>query len=284
MDEPHSKPMLPPDSTVVPIRDSWGGAWIRIVLVVLHVAMLAAAIALTPAGYFFELGYYVGTVLLFGSIFLWFLLYSLNTRRGVLVFCALALTQAGLIAFIGMRFRTENRAVQKIMAEAIQQRKEWETQMRPFSMDPLFEMCSGKRQLSSEELQELHTRARAAETKLNDLESAEIHWVAEIEIRVAAVSPGAARDFRAGVDSSQPESNKIMKLTRDYFTEIEWLTEFLIQRQRRYRVTSQGLVFDRAEDAKAFNEKIDAVARLQEQLNECTRKAEEALRQLPAAR
>jgi hypothetical protein len=75
-----------------------------------------------------------------------------------------------------------------------------------------------------------------------------------------------------------------MKLTRDYFTEIEWLTEFLIQRQRRYRVTSQGLVFDRAEDAKAFNEKIDAVARLQEQLNECTRKAEEALRQLSAAR
>ena len=43
-------------------------------------------------------------------------------------------------------------------------------------------------------------------------------------------------------------------------------------------------MFDRAEDAKAFNEKIDAVARLQEQLNERTRKAEEALRQLPAER
>jgi hypothetical protein len=284
MDEPHSEPMLPLDSPVVPFRDSWGGAWIRIVLVVLHVAMLAAAIALTPAGYFFELGYYVGTVLFFGSIFLWFLLYSLNTRRGVLVFCALALTQAGLIAFIGMRFRTENRAVQLIMAEAIQQRKEWETQIRPFSMDPLFEMCSGKRQLSSEELQELHTRARAAETKLNDLELAEIPWVAEIEIRVAAVSPGAARDFRAGVDSSQPESNKIMKLTRDYFIEIKLLTGFLIERQSQYRVTSEGLVFDRAEDAHAFNEKIDAVARLQEQLNDCNRKAEEAFRQLPAAR
>ncbi len=284
MDEPHSKPMLPLDPPVVPYHDSWGRAWIRIALLVLHVAVLAAAIALTPAGYFFELGSYVGTVLFLGSVFLWFLLYSLNTRRGVLVFCALALAQAGLIAFIGMRFRIENRALQQIMAEAIQQRKEWETQMRPFSMDSLFEMCSGKRQLSSEELQELHTRARAAETKVNDLESAEIRWVAETEIRVAAVSPGAARDSQRGVDSRQSESNKIMKVTRDYFTETEQLTGFLIERQRRYRVTSEGLVFDRTADAQAFDEKIDTIARLQEQLNASNRKAEEALRQLPAAR
>ncbi len=284
MEEPHSKPMLPLDSPVVSFPDSWSRARIRIVLLVLHIAVLAAAIALTPAGYFFELGYYVGSVLLFGSLLLWFLLYSVRTRRGILAFCALAVAQAGFIAFIAMRFRSENRAIELIMAEAMQRRKEWETQMRPFSMDPLFEMSSGKRQLSSEELHELLTRARAAETKANELESAAIRWIAETEIRLAAVSPGGARDFRAGVDSSQPESNKIMKLTRDYFTEIERLTEFLIERQRRYRVTSQGLVFDRAEDAKAFNEKIDAVARLQEQLNDCNRKAEEALRQLPAAR
>jgi hypothetical protein len=122
MEEPHSKPTLPLDSPVVPFPDSWGRSRIRISLLVLHIGLLAAAIALTPAGYFFELGYYVGTVLLFGSIVLWFLLYSLNTRRGVLVFCALALAQAGLIAFIGMRFRTENRALQQIMAEASNER------------------------------------------------------------------------------------------------------------------------------------------------------------------
>jgi hypothetical protein len=284
MEKPHSEPMLPLDSPVVPFPDAWGRPWIRIVLLVLHIAMLAAAIVLMPAGYFFELGYYVGTVLLFGSIFLWFFLYSLNTRRGVLVFPAVALAQTSLIAFIGIRFRTENKALQQIMTETIQQRKEWETQMRPFSMDPLFEMCSGKRQLSSEELQELHTRARAAGTKVNDLESAEIRWIAETESRLAAVSPGAARDFQRGVDSSQTESNKIMKVTRDYFIETEQLTGFLIERQRRYHATSEGLVFDRAEDTQAFNEEINTIARLQEQLNASNRRAAEALQQLPAAR
>jgi hypothetical protein len=284
MEEPHSKPTLPPDFPVVPFLDSWGRSRIQITLLVLHIGLLTVAIALTPAGYFFELGYYVGTVLLFGSILLWFLLYSLNTRRGVLVFCALALAQAGLIAFTGMRFRTENRALQQIMAEAMQQRKEWETQMEPFSMDPLFEMCSGKRQLTSEELQQLRTRAGDAETKVNEMESAQMRWIAETESRLTAVSPGAARDFQRGVESSQTESNKIMKVARDYFAETEQLTGFLIERQRRYRATSEGPVFDRAEDTQAFNKKIDTIARLQDQLNASHRKAEGALRQLPAAR
>jgi uncharacterized phage infection (PIP) family protein YhgE len=122
------------------------------------------------------------------------------------------------------------------------------------------------------------------ETKVNELESAQIRWIAETESRLAAVSPRAVRDFQRGVDSSQTESNKIMKVTRDYFTETEQLTGFLIERQRRYRATSEGLVFDRAEDAQAFNEKINAIARLQDQLNASNRKAAEALQQLPATR
>jgi hypothetical protein len=156
--------------------------------------------------------------------------------------------------------------------------------MEPFSMEPLFEMCSGKRPLTREELQQLRTRARAAETKVNEMESAQMRWIAETESRLTAVSPGAARDFQRGVESSQTESNKIMKVTRDYFAETEQLTGFLIERQRRYRATSEGPVFDRAEDTQAFNEKIDTIARPQDQLNASNRKAEEALRQLPAAR
>jgi hypothetical protein len=86
------------------------------------------------------------------------------------------------------------------------------------------------------------------------------------------------------VDSSQTESNKMMKVTRDYLAETEQLTGFLIERQRRYRATSEGPVFDRAEDTQAFNEKINTIARLQEQLNASNRRLAEALRQLPAAR
>src|SRR5260370_23089779 len=119
MEEPHSKPMLPLDSPVVSFPDSWSRARIRIVLLVLHIAVLAAAIALTPAGYFFELGYYVGSVLLFGSLLLWFLLYSVRSRRGILAFCALAVAQAGFIAFIAMRVPRENRANDTNLAQDV---------------------------------------------------------------------------------------------------------------------------------------------------------------------
>jgi hypothetical protein len=252
MEEPHSEPTLRPNSPVGPFPDFWGRARTRIALLCLHVAMLAAAIALTPARYAFELGYYTGSVLLFGSLFLWFLLYTARTRRGILVFCALVLAQAGFMAFIGLRFRAENKALQQIMAEFAQQLKEGGTQMGQSPMDPIFEMCSGKRRLSGEELLELQTRARAAETKAQELESEEMRLIAQVESRMAAVSPGTARDFQLGVESSQPESNKIIKLTQDYFTEIEQLTGFLIERERRYRVTTEGLEFDRGEDAQAF--------------------------------
>src|SRR5260370_26583671 len=152
MEEPHSKPMLPLDSPVVSFPECWSRARIRIVLLVLHIAVLAAAIALMLAGYFFELGYYVGSVLLFGSLLLWFLLYSVRSRRGILAFCALAVAQAGFIAFIAMRFRGENRAIELIIAEAMQRRKEGGKQKGPVSMDPPFGKASSKPQLSSHEL------------------------------------------------------------------------------------------------------------------------------------
>jgi hypothetical protein len=275
--------MTPLDSPVLPFPDSWTRARTRIALLVLHVAALAGAITLTPSGYYFEFGYYTGAVLLFGSLFLWFLLYSARTRTVLLVFCTLALAQAGFIALMGLRFRTENKALQQIMAEMAEQRKKWETQMGQYKMDYLFEMCSGKRQLSRDELVEVQTRARAAKTKEQELGSEVMQSIAQAESRLRAVSPGAARDFRRGLESSQSESNKIMKLTQDYFTEIEQLTGFLIERQRRYRVTPEGLVFDRNEDAQVFEEKVDTVARFQEQLKALNRKAEEAWQQTPAA-
>jgi uncharacterized protein YqjF (DUF2071 family) len=111
-----------------------------------------------------------------------------------------------------------------------------------------------------------------------------MRWIAETESRLATVSLGAARDFQRGVDGSQPESNKVMQVTRGDFTEAELLTGFLMERHRRDRATSEGLVFDRTEDSQAFNEKINTIARLQEQLNASNRKAAEALQQLPAAR
>ena len=76
-----------------------------------------------------------------------------------------------------------------------------------------------------------------------------------------------ARDFQSGVESTRPESDETMKLMQDYFTQIEQLTGFLIDRRGRYSQTTKGLVFKRDEDAQVFNKYVDIIAHLQEQLN-----------------
>src|SRR6266446_4753693 len=109
------KPYRPPISAVAPAPDFRGRWWIRIALFMLHIAILVAAMSLTPPGYFFELGAFTGSILLFSSILLWWLLCSAKTRRGILLYCILALVQAGFMALVGLHFRGEDRALQSIM-------------------------------------------------------------------------------------------------------------------------------------------------------------------------
>lgn len=83
----HSKETSP--STI------WGRWWIRILLLILHIAVLVVLMSLTPAGYQMQLGYDTGAVIFLGTVFMWFLLIFTRTRRLVLLFCILLLLQSG---------------------------------------------------------------------------------------------------------------------------------------------------------------------------------------------
>src|SRR5262249_55451074 len=144
----------------------WTKLGIRVALFVLHIVVLVAAMSLTPSGYFFQLGHYTGTILLLSSILLWGLLFSSKTGRGILLYCILALVQAGAMALVGLHFQDEDRVLQSVMSELAAKQTQWASQMEPLRMDPLFEMTSGKRQLTVEELRELQIRSRAAKQKL----------------------------------------------------------------------------------------------------------------------
>ena len=122
-----------------------------------------------------------------------------------------------------------------------------------------------------------------AKAKAQELQSDVERWFAHMESRVAVeVSPTAARDFRRGMESRPPEPENTMRLLQDYFSEIEQLTGFLIERRRRHRITGDALVFDRDKDVRAYNARIETIARLEEQLVSARQKAEELWRQMPA--
>jgi hypothetical protein len=280
MEAPSSNTPWPSESPRTPVGNYWGGRWTRIALFILHIFALAAAFALTPTGYAFQLGYTVGSLLIFSCVVLWILLYNARTRAVVLLFCALALAQTGLLAAVGLRYRAEDRVGKQIEKEAAQKRTEWEARMLQFRMDPLLEMCSGKRQLSGDELVELRTRARAAQIEFRNILSEKEQWAAEAEGRLAAVSAGAARDFRRGVEARDKESAEIVKLTGDFYYLTEQLTQFLIERQGRFRVAANGLEFDRDEDVKSFNDKIEAITQLQDKLNSLLQKDKEFVQRM----
>jgi len=257
--------MMAGDFLAAPQPNLQGRWWIRVALLVLHVAIVGAATSLTPGEHALEFGASTGPVLLISSIFLWVLLFCARTRRGILLFCSLLLIQAGCIALVGLNFRAEDRVLRQIMEELDLKKREWASQMEPFRMDALFEMTSGKRQLSTRQLQELQRRAQDGKTKVGDLEADMLRSTADAGRRLAAVSSRAARNFRLGVESTRPVVEEQLRLLKDYFTESEQLAGFLIDRYGEYAQTSQGLKFNRNEDAQSFNNRLNSIARLQEQ-------------------
>ena len=270
-------------SPATPSQPNFRGRWwIRIALFVVHIVIvLGASFFFTPAQYAFQFGYSYGQILLCSSILLWFLLLVAQTRRGVLVFCGLVLAQAGLVVLAGLQFQASDRALQSLKEELEKDRTmkiaEWTKMMEPYRMDALFDMTSGKRELSLTELQELQRRARDGRAKMSELKSDWPRFMADEERRVAAVDSQAARGFRLGVENSQQAWDELMKLSQDSFTESEELVVFLIDRYGQYAQTSKGLKFKKVEDAQYFNSQLKAIASLQQRLASINRLAKEQI-------
>jgi hypothetical protein len=258
--------------------DPWGRRRTRAMLFVLYAVLLATALSLVPSDYAFQLGYSMGQVIICSTIFLCLILFFGTTRKPILIFCAMALAQAGCVAFVGLRFRSEESTLQRIMAEVPEKQKAWAAQMARYRVDDLFETLSGKRPFSAEELTQFNERARAGEAKVQELKSEAERFEQHMQSRVATeVGSVAARDFQRGVESRRTEENDIWRLLSNYYSEVGQLTGFLIDRRGRYRTTDHGVEFYKEGDAQEYNERIDAVERLREQINSAAQKAQEVL-------
>ncbi len=254
------------DPTTAPVPD-FRGHWVeRSTLLILHLVALIAAGSLTPAEYYFQLGQYTGGLVIFGCFILWWLLFAAKRRRGIALFCSLALGQAGFVALVGLHLQAEDRTSKSIGEEIAAKRLEWASQLNLSRMDPLFEMTSGKRKLSIRGLQELKIRARYGEAQVDLVASDVIRSRADAERRLSAVSARAAQNFRLGVESTKQLYEQEMRLVKEYFTECENLVVLLIDRKGQYSQSPKGLRFNKPEDIQLFNDKIDAIALLRKQL------------------
>jgi hypothetical protein len=247
------------------IRNILGRRLTRLALFFVHVTALVLACSVTPEHYFFQLGYYTGSLIIFGNIFLWALLWFGTSKPPILIFCALASVQIGILAAVGLGFRAENELAESVKAEGEARRAHYESEMAQFRMNPLFDELTGKRPFYFADLRNFQIRAQAAKAKLLELQGESRRWLAQAETRMAKRSPAAARDFRRGIDSVKPEGDKIEDFTLQYFAEVEHLTALLISHYGRYQVTRKGLIFDLPKDASQYNETIARINYLAEQ-------------------
>jgi len=252
----------PEMAETAPSQPSFRGRWIlvRIAFLILHVAAVVAAASLTPDAYYFQLGEYTGAVVMFSSIALWFFLFAIRTRAGIILFCCLALGQAGFVALVGMHLRAVEKVTQSIEEEISRKRREWALQLNPDSMRPLAELISGERTLSVDQLQELSRKARSQEAQVDLVELDVVRSRADAEPRIGSISARAAHSFHLGAESTKQLYEQEMRLTKDYFTDCEKLSDFLIDRQGQFSQTTEGLKFKKAEDAQSFNEQRIAIS------------------------
>jgi len=196
----------------------------------------------------------------------------------MLLFCALAVAQSGFVLSVVLQFRQEDKLLRQIELETVQKRKEWAARMGKFAVDPLFQMCKGKRTLSDEEMQELGRRAKNAQEEMQSQLTEMIQWDDQAESRIGAVSPSGARQFRLGVQSTKSESNESVQLGQEYYSQIEKLIAFLIEQKGAYRVTREGLVFSRNKDVETFNDMNEKIVQAAKRLTALTQKLEELQR------
>jgi hypothetical protein len=257
----------PPDSVARPVSRVWSVWWIRVLLFIAHLALLVAAASLTPANYAFQLGALMGSVMLFGTLFLWVLLWYARQRRTVLLFCALVLAQTGVIAFVAMQFRAEDRLVREIGAEAAQRQDTWKTQMAKFHLDRVFEMLTPGNEFHPEELPGLLEQVRSATVIDREQWTQMQAWASDAEKRLAAVNLSSAAEFRRGFESTRARNERVQELDREYFTGIEELVTLLIDKQARYHSTQAGPAFDRQQDADAYNQVLKSLNAAKEKIN-----------------
>lgn len=267
MEEPSPTSSCSVEPTARPVSGAWGAWWIRVLLFIAHLALLLAAASLTPAGYFFQLGAATGSVMVVGTLFLWLLLWFARERRTVLLFCGLVLAQTGFAAFVAMQFRAEDRVVREIMAEKAQRQITWETQMANLHFNRVFEMLTPGNEFHPEELPGLREQARAANVIDREQWVQTEAWANEAEKRLAAVNVSAAADFRRGFESTKARNERIQELNRDYSTGVEKLLTLLIDKQGHYHLTPTGPTFGRQQDADAYNQVLDSLNTMKEEIN-----------------
>ena len=259
-----------------PEPSSWTSRGTRLLLLALHIGLLAAAFSLTPSDHAYELGHDIGSVVIISCLVLWTVLYFATTRKNLLLFCGLALAQVGLLAMMGLHFQSVDRVLAEVVAESHEHQKLWQAKMSQLDMSPLYEMCTGGRLLTTQELRALEARAQAAQTAIPELETETQQWMQQAERRIATVSSQAAQEFKMGVRSRQPESDEMLQTARQLYSEDQQLTEFLLQREGHYRIRGGTLAFDTEQDAKWFSDKVATITALRERLGELARKSQEA--------
>jgi hypothetical protein len=263
-----------------PKRDIWTRWWIRILILIIHMIILATYVTLSPDDYAVRFGAAAGFQLFIGTIFLWTLLCFARTRGLVLLFCCLVVVQFLLVMPFIIHYRTLDKLNQEISAEHTKSLEENQRQIASYHVERIFEMLTPGIGFNPQELPELLQRTKAAGVKFREMTVRHEKWLNEAEKRMAAVDKRDAKIFRLGIDKVDAAEKRAGKFFEDYLGVIENLISFFIEKQDHYRFDNSDLIFERQQDLNAYQQLMDRIASLRKQYNDSVQQGDNIRRQL----
>ena len=212
----------------------------------------------------------LGSLLVFGAV-LFFFLKQFGKGRAILIlscllFCFFGYSVHALVVRLAADAKTTNIMVSWLTG--LQRRVQgFNDEVAALKIDSVFEMLDGKRAYERADLIEMRKRVRVAQAKANaflaDFESR----LARTRTEIAAIDASTSALFVKRVDQGFPEIQKRVSLQDEYHEEIKSLLEFLTDKSGPYRVTRQGISFDRDDDRSVYNRTIDRINGLAASLN-----------------
>jgi hypothetical protein len=260
-----------------PASATWFDISIRLVLCLGHIAILAVLLAMTPPEFAFHLGKSSGPILIFGTVFLWSLVWFVRSPLALGSFAALVLLQAGAVGIHVKQFRAESTLLTEIAKETIDLSRQVETKLASYRLNEVFAMLRPGNSFSTSELEPMRQRAREARRALEAFYTGHDNLIQNQALKIEKISRTTADDFRKGVESERTTVGKARQLELHYCQRIADLLTLLIDRRGTYRMGPKQLLFESAGDVESYNNILDDLIATEKQLGEVRQKRERSL-------
>jgi hypothetical protein len=225
----------------------------------------------------------LGRLLVVGVVMFFLMKRGLGKGRAVLILSSLffcVLCYFGVVLVVRSATNTKIMSVLlSTMADIASRTQTSTAEIAALKVDSVFEMLDGKRAGSRAELADMLERVGIADRKTAELLNFLEKRIVQARNEISAIDSIANVTLTTEFNALFPYLQRGSSLQRQYFQAIADLLTFLLEESGSYRVTEEGIRFDRELDRKIYDYNVDRVNELSDSINKLKAKYQASQKQ-----